>query len=96
MGFKSRIKLTSRRTRKKSSITSLGNGLVLYPIWKPRSLRPSESQRATRTKDSGSTGEGYQQLMCVDKAMAVEGKAVVGVAGAEAEDTGTPMAHSSM
>ena len=54
---------------------------------------PLESQRTTRTKDAGKTGEGSQQLMGTYKAVAVEGKAAVGVVGAEAEAVGAPMAR---
>ena len=39
-------------------------------------------------------GEGYQQLMGADEAVAEKGKAVVGLVGAEAEAAGSPIAHS--
>ena len=60
-----------------------------------RFLKFLESQRTTRTKDSGATVEGSHQLKALYGAVAEEGQTVV---RAEAKDdsTSTPMDCSSM
>ena len=59
-------------------------------------MKPSESRRATRTKDAGAMKKVYYQLMGADKAMEIEDEAVVRVVGTETMDTGATMAHYSM
>ena len=71
-------------------------GLALCPIWKARSLKPSESQRSTITKNTVVTEEVYQQLKVADKAEAAEVEALVGVFQAEVEAVDAPMAPSPM
>ena len=68
----------------------------MCPIWQPRSLKPLEFRRATRTKDAEATVEISPQLNVADEAVVAEGKAMVGVVGEEAKVMGAPMPRSSM
>ena len=93
MGFKFRIIRPSRWTRLRLRTKSLVTGLELCPIRQKRLLKPSKSQRATKTKDERETGGVSHKLKAVDEAMAEEGKAMV---GAEAKPVSTPIYRSSM
>ena len=80
-------------TRPRSRKTSMRIGLVLCSKWQSMFLKPLESRRTTRTKETGATKEGSHHLEAMDKAVMVEGKAMVGV---EAETEGAPMDRFSM